>query len=58
MKYQLFLLALSMFTFRMCRQALGKFDIHVSACDWFRINNKRGFLLANGFGQREFFKFF
>ena len=30
----------------------------MTAFDWFRINNKRGFQLSNRFAQRKFFKFF
>ena len=30
----------------------------MSAFDWFRINNKYGFRLANRFAQREFFRLF
>ena len=30
----------------------------MSAFDWFRVNNKYDFRLANRFAQHEFFKFF
>ena len=37
---------------------LWKINFYISAFDWLKVNNKRGFRLANSTVQRQFFKFF